>query len=460
MRASIRVISGFLAFFILLFYSLTTGAVTNLSTEEQLDRFIENTVKKLAIPGMSVAIAHKGELIYSQVFGDKINNETKFYIGSTSKTFTALAIMQLVEQGKIDLEESVTTYLEDFTVSNKITVRHLLHHVSGMTEANYISALPPHAQFSDLIQDMNKMSLTYQPDERFSYFNQNYSLLGAIVEKVSGQSYIDYIEINIIQPLGLFNTSFHGEVDTPGHLSFFGFSIKRIEPYIQYDLPAGYITSTAEDLVFFLEALRTNDQSVGVSTEGINLMMKGNPFYGMGLMVGEIYGRDVVHHGGALPGYTSDAVMLVEDEYSFTYLMNKNHLLNGFVFNRDLTSGIVAILTEQEPPNQVDYFWMYRLLIGFFVLTLLYNVIKIKKIISRPEEKTISERKIAAFLNIAIPAAVVIVIPYLATMILHRGVTWELAFLGMPDMVLWLLLAVVIHLSQAMIHIALIIKNK
>lgn len=458
MRA--KLIAIWVLLILLVFTTRTEACTLNLSTEEQLDQFIENTVKKLAIPGMSVAIAHNGELVYSRVFGDDINKETKFYIGSTSKTFTALAIMQLVEQGKIDLDESVATYLEDFNVSQKITVRHLLHHVSGMTESEYISALPSHAQFSDLILDMNKMTPTYQPEERFSYFNPNYNLLGAIVEKVSGQTYNDYVEKNIFEPLGLLTTSLTGDVDTPGHLSFFGFSMKRKEPYIQYDLPAGYITSTAEDLVVFFEALRMRDTNVGVSSEGIDLMMKGNPFYGMGLIVSEIYGREVVHHGGALPGYTSDAVMLVEDEYSFTYLMNKNHLLNGFVFNRDLTDGIIAILTEQQTPNKVDYFWLYRLLIGLFIFTLVYNVIKMKKMISTPEEKTISERKKAAFTNIAIPVALIIGIPYLAPIILQRGMTWELAFLVMPDMISWLLLGIAFHIGQAMIHISFIIKNR
>ncbi len=86
------------------------------------------------------------------------------------------------------------------------------------------------------------MPLRCQPGERFAYFNPNYGLLGFIIEIVSGQDYTSYMENNIIKPLGLANTSIRGEVDTPGHASFFGFSIRRTESFPKYDLPGGFWT--------------------------------------------------------------------------------------------------------------------------------------------------------------------------------------------------------------------------
>lgn len=374
------------------FYSIHAEASSNkLPMEDELDEYIQQTIDKLAIPGMTVAISHQGELMYSKVFGDDINVDTRFYIGSTTKTFTALAVMQLVEQGMINLNESVSTYLDDFVVSDQITVWHLLHHVSGMTEFEYMANLSPQSHFNDLIEDMKGMSLRYEPGEYFSYFNPNYSLLGAIVERVSGQSYPEYIKEHIINPLGLENTSVIGEVDTPGHLSFFGFSKKRKEPHLQYDLPAGFITSTSVDLARFLEAVRMKDPVIGVSPEGIEQMMSSGIFYGMGLMIGEISGRPAVHHGGSLPGYTSNAIMLLEDEYSIAFLINKNHMLNAFLFYPDLTNGIVSLLTEQEPSSRVQYYWVYRLLIVLFAVTIIYNIIKISRMITRPKLQTVRQ---------------------------------------------------------------------
>lgn len=441
-------------------HSTTSNASsTTVLTEEKLDHYLENTFKKLAIPAMSVAIAHQGELIYSEAFGKDVDIESRFFIGSTSKTFTALAIMQLVEQGKVNLEDSVSTYLREFTVSDKITVRHLLQHLSGMTEFEYISTLPNDADFSDLIQDMNQMSLTNEPGEHFSYFNPNYNLLGAIIENASGQSYIDYVDEHIIQALGLQNTSLVGEIDTKGHLSFFGFSIGRTESYIQYDLPAGFITSTAEDVVRLFEAIRMKDPIVGVSPEGIEEMKSSDFFYGLGLMIGEIAGRPAAFHGGALPGYTSDAIMLTEDEYSIVYLMNKNHLLNGFVFNPNVTAGIVSILTEQEPPKAVNFYWIYRLLIVLFAATIIFNFFKLRKMILRPELKTLRQRVSLAILNLAFPIVFLIGIPLLAQSVMQRGMTWELAFLVIPDMITWLFIGIAIHVIIAFIHFSFVFKH-
>ncbi|WP_216827380.1 serine hydrolase domain-containing protein [Alkalihalobacterium elongatum] len=455
-----KVLCGLLILSFLPFYSYTAKAASSKQfIEEQLDEYIQETVNILAIPGMSIAISHRGDVIYSRVFGEDIDTNTRFYIGSTTKTFTALAIMQLVEKGRIDLDQSVSAYLEEFTVSDKITVRQLLHHVSGMTEFDYMGNLSPQSQFPDLIEDMNTMSLTYEPGELFSYFNPNYSLLGAIVERVSGQSYTEYIMEHIIHPLNLDHTSVTGEVDTPGHLSFFGFSIKRTEPHLKYDLPAGFITSTSEDLVRFLEALRMKKPAVGVSPGGIEQMMFSGSFYGMGLMKNDISGRPAIHHGGALPGYTSNAIMLVEDEYSIAFLINKNHLVNGFVFYPDLTNGIVSILTDQEPASRVDYYWMYRLLIILFAATIIYNLIRISKMIFRPKQKTIRQRITAGLVNLVIPIAILVFIPILVPIVLQRGMTWELAFLLLPDMLIWLFLAIAFHFIKSIIHFSQLFKH-
>ncbi|MCD8508511.1 MAG: beta-lactamase family protein [Bacillus sp. (in: Bacteria)] len=280
------------------FSPLQTEALPDsASKQEQLDDFIQEYVDKLVLPGLSIAISHKGELIYSQTFGDGLETESRFYIGSTTKPFTALAIMQLVEQRRIKLDNSVSVYLPDFTVSDDITVRHLLHHVSGMSEFNYIAKLPDHAIFTELIDDMNTMTLTYKPGSEFAYFNQNYSLLGAIIERVSGKTYPEYITEHILEPLQLNNTTLTGEVDLPGNMSFFGVPVKRTEPFKVYDLPAGYMTSTAEDVVAFLDSISLSRPELGISQVGVKEMLDGNSsYYGMGWIVTDVAGRPAVHH--------------------------------------------------------------------------------------------------------------------------------------------------------------------
>jgi CubicO group peptidase (beta-lactamase class C family) len=436
----------------------TTVIGNNEATLENLDQYIKNNIKKLAIPGASVVISHGGQIVYNEVFGEGITRDSRFYIGSISKSFTALAVMQLVEQGKIDLDESVSAYINEFKVSDQITVRHLLHHTSGMTEFDYLPKLPPKASFLDLVNDMNRITLTNEPGKAFSYFNYNYDLLGFIIERTSGKSYQNYMEDHILKPLGLKNTSVRGEVDATGHLSFFGLSIKRTEPFLLYDLPSGYITSTGEDMIRYIEALRGKDPALGISSEGVALMKTGNP-YGMGWISSKVANRPAVHHGGSLPGYNANAVILTEDGYSIVYLLNKNHMLKAFFFYHDLTKGIVSILTgEGTPPTRVNYFWIFRLAIVFFILTLIYNIKKIIKMIIKPENLPVKKRVIGAVVNLVIPTALIILLPTLITNMLQRTSTLNTIFLVQPDLIAWFAVGVFSHLVEAMIHLSHLVK--
>lgn len=461
-----RICSLLFAFTMMFSFAVHASPLPTGSTQEELDHYIQSTLTGLGVPGASVAISHRGELIYSQTFGASIEKDTRFYIGSISKSFTALAIAQLAEQGKVDLDERVSTYIEEFAVSDSITVRHLVHHVSGMTEEGYSSwgALPADAEFSDLVEDMGTMPLTYSPGTQFAYFNPNYSLLGYIIEIASGQSYVEYVEEHVLRPMGLAHTSLTGEVDTKGHLSFFGFSKKREEQYVKYDLPAGYMTSTAEDLVRFLDAVQQKDQRAGLSPEGFERLVRTYPpdnFYSMGWMNYALAERPAIHHGGSLPGFSSNAVMLPEDEFSIAILLNKNHLLSAYVFYPDLTDGIIGILTGQDAPTRFKVYWMYRALSILFALTLLANGRKFIQLLRKPPAKTTKARTGAVLINIAIAAGLFLVVPLGGQAVFAQGgMKWSMVVLLLPDLISWLMVGIAVHVITAGIHLALLVKNK
>lgn len=438
----------------LLFICILATPASAFQSAADLDQYLEDSVSKLGIPGLTIAIGQDGEIIYSRTFGEGVTNETQFYIGSISKSFTALAIMQLVEQGLIDIDKSVSTYIPEFNLSNEITLRQLLNHTSGMTEFDYMSKLPANAGYAELIEDINKSSLTYPPGQQFSYFNPNYGILGYIIERVSGQTYSNYLEQNIILPLGLNHTSSTGIVDVPGHLSFFGLSIKYREPFVNHDLPAGYLTSTAEDLVLYLEALRMRQPSVGVSSQGIDEMMTGTPFYGLGWMTFDLGNRPAVHHGGSLPGYTANSIMLTEDGLSIAFIVNKNSLVNSLLFYPELTDGIISIVTGQRMPlSRINYHWVYRILIFAFALTIIAGIRKLILKANYPGNKTYRARLAAALFNLGIPIVLYFVIPIAVTTVIQRGTTWKLAFLLAPDLVIWLIILIpVFHWIEAGIH--------
>ena len=430
------------------------GAAPSEDRPGQLDRYLDRYQRTMVIPQMAVAVMREGELVYSRSWGEGVDGRTRFYIGSISKSVTGLAVMQLVEQGLIDLDQPVSAYIPEFTVSDEITVRHLLHHVSGMTEFDFAPNLPPGASRAELVQSLNGMTPTYAPGEVFSYFNPNYSLLGYLVERISGQSYPDYLEENIFAPLGLNRFNARGRVDVIGHQSFFGFSREREEPFLVYDLPSGYIAASAEDLARYLEAVRTRDPALGVSEEGIQQMESSSQVgsYGMGWFTGSYAERPSVHHGGSLPGYVSDGVMLTEDGYSIAFLANKNHMIHAVFLYPDLVEGIAAILTDQVATDRLTLHWVYRLFGVFFVLSVLSNLWKSLKGLFFPKPMTRTWRILGMVVNLTIPVVVFFLVPYVSKAVLQRGFDWTIAFLLVPDFLLWLAIGMGFHVIDALVH--------
>ncbi|HSL93677.1 MAG TPA: serine hydrolase domain-containing protein [Bacillota bacterium] len=425
--------------------------------EAQLRQYLDHASRTMGLPALSVEVSYQGDTVFEYARGKGVTTDTLSYIGSISKSFTALAIMQLAESGRIELDAPVSRYLTEFRVSDQITVQHLLNQVGGMTDLDYMPDLPVDASFDDLIGDMNNIPLRHVPGETFAYFNQNYSLLGAMVEKVSGQTYEAYVEEHILIPLGLERTYLRGEVDVTGHMTAFAISIPRHEPFLRYDLPGGYITSTVTDMVTYLDLLSARDARLGVSPEGIDMMMHSDP-YGMGWITGSVAGRPAVYHGGSLPGYVANSVMLTEDGYNIAILTNKNHLFYSLFLYPDLTSGIVSIITGQQPPSRAYLAWILRALLLVAIVNILVSFKKSLRLIreARPMQRTKRLAKIA--INLAIPVALVSLIPVIAAFVLGRGITWPLAFAMMPDMFIWMALGMLTHLVDSVVHLYLLAR--
>ena len=177
---------------------------------EKIDRYIKSEMKSSGIPGLSISIVKKDKSIFAKGYGNvdssgsPITTKTPFIIGSTSNSFTAVAIMQLVEAGKIDLDAPVQKYIPWFKVadensSSKITVRNLLNHTSGISRY----AAPMVVSRSDLndlesyVHKLSEVKLNKPVGTTWQYANENYQILGLIVQEVSGITYEDYIKKNI-----------------------------------------------------------------------------------------------------------------------------------------------------------------------------------------------------------------------------------------------------------------------
>lgn len=166
------------------------ASAESLLSGDDLDMYIRSEFEKTHIPNMSVEIVDANSVIFTGDYGERASADAPFILGSISKSFTALAIMQLAEQGKLDVDDAAVSYLPDvMDSSSKTTIRQLLNHTSGI-------------RTNMTLEDFSSSDMPVG----YEYANVNYNLLGLIIEKVSGMSYGEYVKSSIFEPLGMRNS--------------------------------------------------------------------------------------------------------------------------------------------------------------------------------------------------------------------------------------------------------------
>jgi D-alanyl-D-alanine carboxypeptidase len=284
-------------------------------------------------PGAAVIAVKDGKVVFRKGYGManlelgvEIKPDMVFRLGSITKQFTAVAILMLAEQGKLSLTDDITKYLPDFpTQGHKITIENLLTHTSGIK--NY-TALPEwlplwrkDMTLAELIGLFKDKPLDFAPGERWSYSNSGYILLGAIIEKASGQTYQDFIEKNIFGPVGMTH-SFYDQTYRvfPGRVE--GYS-KRGEsfinsPYLSMTQPyaAGSLASSVDDLALWDQALYSEklvkQESLQRAWTTFHLNNGKPTNYGYGWGIGSLEGHPAITHNGGINGFATSAMRLPE----------------------------------------------------------------------------------------------------------------------------------------------------
>lgn len=254
-------------------------------TEQEILAFVDKELEKMVAEDTfsgAVLIAKNSKPIFkkavgmaSKEFGVPNQTDTKFNIGSINKSFTQMAIAQLLEQGKIHLDDKLGTYRPDFPkeIAEKVTVRHLLTMQSGMSaywNDEWQAKWATIKTVDDLIEIIKKIPLDFEPGTRSQYSNSGYVVLGAIIEKTTGQNYYDYVREHIFEPAGMENTDSY-ELDQIVPNLARGYTQNRSQhPFngnkLQNNLflhsvkgaPAGGGYSTLDDLNIYVEALKSN----------------------------------------------------------------------------------------------------------------------------------------------------------------------------------------------------------
>jgi len=304
----------------------TTAPLWGDVLASKVDSLAQATLAQGSVAAMSIGVQRGGEPLLMRGYGlaDIENDvpataETVYRIGSITKQFTAASVMQLVEAGEMGLDDLMTEYLPDYPMQgHEVTIRHLLTHTSGIQSYTGMQSWRPQVTLDltdeELVAIFSAEPFNFAPGERYLYNNSGFYLLGMIVGEASGESYRDYVNGHLFEPLGLTGSSYCDERPiirgrAEGY-EFVGGELLNDEP-LSMNQPgaAGALCSTVPDLLSWTVALRSGDVVSEASYERMTapatLDDGSSTGYGFGLGMGSLVGQPSVSHGGGINGFST-----------------------------------------------------------------------------------------------------------------------------------------------------------
>ncbi|HGH7177277.1 TPA: serine hydrolase domain-containing protein [Bacillus wiedmannii] len=360
---------------VLMLYITDSKVYAQQNIKIALDKYIEKFIKEQNIPGASVAIVHNKDVFFTKTMGitgeseKKVTSKTPFAIGSISKSLSALAIVKLIEDKKLKLEDPVQRYLPWFKLkdpqkSSTITIQHLLTHTSGISTYEGLALSDKQSKNSTALQEnvmkLSNLKLTAPPGEKYQYSNANYIILGALIEAVTNETYSSYMEKHIFQPLNMNGAAASKETAyekgyLTGYQSWFGIPRKSVVSYDNAGAPYGYITANLEDMIQYIMFLNRQEHTQFLKKENIDLYLSSlykinsEKSYGFGLRTTNINkGDKMIWHSGSTPDARAEIFILNKSGWSGVILTNKNHVLEEPALSV-LKNGIISILNGKEP---------------------------------------------------------------------------------------------------------------
>jgi CubicO group peptidase (beta-lactamase class C family) len=352
------------------------------SDQEKIDAYLQSRMRIANIPGLALGVVRGGQVVYLKGYGiagpdgRSVTPQTQFILGSTSKSFTALAVMQLVEAGKIDLDAPVTSYLPwfrtaDLIASNQITVRNLLNQDSGLGVFAGRQGLADNDQSSTALEQGVRqyagLELSRPVGRAYEYTNVNYAILGMIVQAVSQKPYEEFVQSEIFSPLDMKHSA--AAITDPvvkdiasGYRYWFFWPAVFEAPYPRRMTPAGFLISTAEDMSHYLIAQLNGGayakQQV-LSSQGIDTLhtagakMGPSSSYGMGWIIRGQPGSRIIDHTGDTSNFHSNMLLLPDQQIGIVILTNISGYSHINAINIPI-EGVAAILLGHDLPASVD----------------------------------------------------------------------------------------------------------
>ncbi|WP_054742424.1 cyclic peptide export ABC transporter [Cellulosilyticum ruminicola] len=429
----------------------------SLNMDERINAYLETKIKDGKIPGMAAVVIRDGKVVLQNEYGyadvEKkipVTSQTLFEIGSCSKSFTGYAIQLLINRGLISLDDSISKYLEWFSVEYEqepaeITIRDLLYQTSGIpfkTIANMPESQDDTA-LEKTVKTLIGTKLDEKPGKEFSYATINYDVLGLVIEKVTGLSYEDFIQKEVFMPLNMKHTYAYYDQAQQSNLMATGYKVGFLKPrpfkapIYRGNTPAGYIITSSEDMVYWLESFmklgELDDTQQAIVDSALAPNRRVPPLgdgtsYASGWFAYQL-GQGEYAHGGGNPNFSAFMVVRPADKIGVVILTNIGGTDNfvdsiglgimDIIMDRDLT---VAKSNMVAMDNALSLVFVIEILLSIGIIILIIK--QGKKII---KDKTynsgsISLRQVLKIMCIVVIAYVCVNrIPY----VFYDGLNWE-----------------------------------
>ena len=368
----------------------------------RIDDYVVDAMAARRVPGVALAVVHDDDLVLARGYGvggtDRrpMTPDTPFVLASVSKSFTSLAVMQLVEDGLVELDAPVVDSLGWFRVDHpswgdEITIRHLLNQTSGFDTPQgwrLIERGHQHSLASD-VRDLAGVRPTHPPGDRYRYSNRNHQILGALVEEVTGRTYEEYLTEEVLAPLGMAHTAASEDAARAAGLSegyrvWWGVPVPHGTTIVTGAVPMGGVASSAADMSRYLRAYLGGGELDGVrvlSAGGVDAMFTPGPAdpeafaeeeaprsaYAMGWDWSEEDDGEVrLSHGGTAPEFSAGMVLVPEEGWGVVALANAQDPLAPIA--AFLASSVTDLVTGQTPPDPAERAVATYLVANLFVV--------------------------------------------------------------------------------------------
>ncbi|ATE55033.1 serine hydrolase domain-containing protein [Actinosynnema pretiosum] len=420
-----------------------------------VERFVAEQADAAAYPGVAVAITRGDRVVRAfgrgrTSGGDAVTATTRMPVASVSKSFTALAAVQLAERGELDLDAPITRHVPEFHLADPrgaaITTRHLLGQTSGITDRTLPEkSLPQPASLDAVVTRVNPTSLASDPGARYHYTNTNFHLAALVVQRVTGEPFADYLRDNVFAPLGMRGTTAITTTDelpddvADGHVFAYGASIPATEPS-RFVAGSDGIVTTAEDMGKWLAA-QSGDTRLAAPDTLAAMRVPAFPgsAYGLGWQTGDGAAR----HGGIW--FTHCAGQLLLDSGHGVVVLANSGVALGNEGTGALEDGIAAILEGRDAQPSSPRSAVELALGALTALSLVLGVLALR----RPWRPRKTWQVVVRLAPRVVPAALLLLAPALLGLLVGGGrdiTAFQLAFYS-PALVLWLALSAALNLA-------------